>query len=255
MVSVRGVGRFALAAAAAVAVVVACVPSAVAEPEDWAVSPTMLTFVPTPVGAISSVDVFVSNVGTQTRSPDVVGGTPLDAANFASRQGCQDRVLAPGDQCVFTFEFRPQSEGSWSTGATVLVDGATFFVQLSGVTTGATPTPGGSAGVAPGLTTTAPAAGRALTPSSTSGSAIAPAGAGSRQAAAVVAGAIVLALAAGGLLLGLAARRGGAAGVAPVGAAGGSSDAPPGAAAGGPSGRHAARGRHRARAERAGDEV
>jgi len=118
------------------------------------VAPTTLSFPDTPVGAMSSIDVVVTNLSPVPQTPNFSGGAPLDAANFGGSQNCAGKTFAAGDTCSFTYTFTPSATGPWTTTTTIGVGSDNFPIAMSGTGLSASATTTTSS--SPSTTTTTP---------------------------------------------------------------------------------------------------
>jgi hypothetical protein len=117
-----------------------------------AIQPTSLAFPDTAVGETSALDVEIDQVSMMAQTPDLSGGAPLDQANFGYSQNCTGALLG---SCEFTYEFHPTGAGTWSTTATIHIDGYNAEISMSGTATDITATTTTTA--EPNTTTTTPA--------------------------------------------------------------------------------------------------
>src|SRR5262245_5899315 len=115
--------------ACAVAVPVASAPVR-AEPGDFTVSPTTLSFPATFVGSTSSLTVTITNASATTQTPNFSGGAPNDPTNFGGSQNCAGVPLDPGGTCQFTYTFEPATPGDHSSSTTIGIDADNFSITM-----------------------------------------------------------------------------------------------------------------------------
>src|SRR5512146_2893075 len=104
------------------------------------ISTTSVDFGEVNVGNTASLAVTLTNSGSDSFGPiNMFGGAP-PTAEFDASQNCQGQTLAPGGSCMVTYEFSPQSPGSFTDASNFTIsetanqaDGEDFSVSLAGV--------------------------------------------------------------------------------------------------------------------------
>lgn len=123
----------ALVALLATAVVALPAPAALAADDSLTISSTSLAFPKTPVGDLSSdMSVTISNGTASPIDAGVGGGALASGTNFIYDGENCPTTLNPGDSCAATYQFSPKSVASLSDTASLMVQGHSVTIHVSG---------------------------------------------------------------------------------------------------------------------------
>src|SRR5208283_564270 len=118
-------------------VVIPLVGTAIATTQLLAASPTSVAFGNVAVGALTTSNVTLANIGNSTVTVQSIGAT---GAGFSASSGSTATAIAPGQSAALTIEFAPENSGS-VTGAVTISSGTpnatTVTIPVTG--TGVTP--------------------------------------------------------------------------------------------------------------------
>src|SRR5262249_3248334 len=97
---------------------------------SYSLSTTNLDFGAVAVGATKSLPIVITNTGDAAGSPNFSGGAPFDPTNFGGSQNCAGKTFAPGDSCMFTYEFHPTTPGAKSSSTTIGIDSTNYSITM-----------------------------------------------------------------------------------------------------------------------------